>query len=181
MTAGIVGLGLIGGSFVKAYHEAGVRVLAWNRSGTTTDYALACGEVDAVLTNDNMQECDIILICVYPEAAAEYLERMAPFIRKDAVVVDACGTKKKVCNLCRPIAKKYGIQYIGGHPMAGTHKSGYKYAKSTMFRNAPMVLVPDGNGQADLIQRAEELLAPVGFGVFSVTSAEAHDKMIAFT
>ena len=60
MTAGIAGLGLIGGSFVKAYHKAGQRVLAYNRSQDILDFAVMSGDADAVLTKDNVPECDII-------------------------------------------------------------------------------------------------------------------------
>lgn len=181
MIAGIVGLGLIGGSFAKAYHEAGETVYAFNRSKEVLDFAMLEGTVAAPLTDDNIGECDIIIISVFPEAAAEYLEKMAPHISKNTIVIDACGTKRKVTELCFPIAEKYGITYIGGHPMAGTQFSGYKYARANMYHNAPMVLVPPRFDDIELLSRAEKLLAPCGFGRYSVTTAEDHDKMIAFT
>ena len=105
MTAGIVGLGLIGGSFAKAYHKAGERVLACNRSKDILNFAIINGDVDAELNSDNIEECDIIIICIYPEAAMAWLASMAPYIRKDTIVMDACGTKRKVCELCFPIAQ----------------------------------------------------------------------------
>lgn len=181
MTAGIVGLGLIGGSFVKAYHAAGERVLAWNRSKAVLDFALLSGEVDAPLTEENISECDIIIISVFPEAAAGWLEKMGPFIGSRPVVIDACGTKRKICGLCFPIAEKYGITYLGGHPMAGTHQSGWKYARANLYHNAPMVIVPPRFDDIELLDRVKNLLAPCGFGRFSVTTAENHDRMIAFT
>jgi len=181
MTAGIVGLGLIGGSFAKAYHAAGHRVLAWNRSKSVLDFALLSGEVDAPLTEDNISECDIVIISVFPEAAAGWLEKMGPHIGSRPVVIDACGTKRKICGLCFPIAEKYGITYLGGHPMAGTHQSGWKYARANLYHNAPMVLVPPRFDDIVLLDRVKKLLEPCGFGRFSVTSAENHDRMIAFT
>ena len=65
--------------------------------------------------------------------------------------------------------------------MAGTHNSGFKYATATMFHNAPMVLVPENHNDIQLLSRVKELLAPAGFSRFSVTTAEQHDEMIAFT
>jgi prephenate dehydrogenase len=65
--------------------------------------------------------------------------------------------------------------------MAGTHYSGYKYSKATMFKGAPMVLVPSTFGDIDLLQRLKKILEPAGFGKYSFTTAEEHDKMIAFT
>ena len=181
MIAGIVGLGLIGGSFAKAYHEHGDTVYAFNRGKNTLDFAMLSGNVDEVLTKENISKCDIIIIAVYPEAAAAYLEEMAPYIGSGPVVIDACGTKRKVCSLCFPIAEKYGLTYLGGHPMAGTHNSGFKYSRANMFHNAPMVIVPPTFDNIELLGRVKELLAPCGFGCISVTTAEEHDKMIAFT
>lgn len=181
MTAGIVGLGLIGGSFAKAYHAAGETVYAWNRSRDTLDFAMLSGDVDAALTKENIGSCDIIILAVFPEAAAAFLEEMAPFIGKKPLVMDACGTKRKVCSLCFPIAEKHGFTYMGGHPMAGTQYSGFKYAKANMFKAQPMVLVPPTYDDIELLDRAKMLLAPCGFGRYSVTTADRHDEMIAFT
>ena len=78
-------------------------------------------------------------------------------------------------------AKKYGFSFIGGHPMAGTQYSGIKHARATLFKNAPMVLVPPVFDDIALLDKIKQLLAPAGFGRFSVTTAERHDEMIAFT
>ena len=181
MIAGIVGLGLIGGSFAKAYHAAGVEVFAFDCDRSVLDFAMLSGTVDRELTRENIGQCDIVIVAIYPEAAAQYLEEMAPYIGKKPVVIDTCGTKRKVCELCVPIAEKYGFTYIGGHPMAGTQYSGFKYARANLFHNAPMVLVPARFDDIELLGRAEELLTPVGFNKYSVTTAEEHDEMIAFT
>ena len=181
MTVGIVGLGLIGGSFVKAYHQAGHRVLAWNRSTSTLDFAMLSGEVDGALDKESVSDCDLILLCIYPEAAISWLEEYAPFIGTKPVVLDCCGTKRVVCSACFSIAEQWGFTYLGGHPMAGTHQSGYKYARASMFRGAPMVIVPPRFDDIELLSRVKELLSPAGFARFSVTTAEKHDEMIAFT
>ena len=181
MTVGIVGLGLIGGSFAKAYHEAGETVLACNRTEDTLKFAMLSGAVDGELTEENIGSCDLVIIAVFPEAAEAFLRRMAPHIGKKPVVIDACGTKRKICSMCFPIAEEYGITYLGGHPMAGTHKSGFKYARANLFHNAPMVIVPPSFDDIELLDRVKTLLAPVGFGSISVTTAEKHDELIAFT
>lgn len=181
MTVGIVGLGLIGGSFAKAYHEAGETVLACNRTEDTLRFAMLSGAVDGELTEENIGSCDIVIIAVFPEAAEAFLRRMAPHIGKKPVVIDACGTKRKICSMCFPIAEEYGFTYLGGHPMAGTHKSGFKYARANLFHNAPMVIVPPSFDDIELLGRVKTLLAPVGFGSISVTTAEKHDELIAFT
>lgn len=181
MTVGIVGLGLIGGSFAKAYHEAGARVLAHNRSRSTLEFAMLSGAVDGELTRENIGQCDLVLVAVYPQAALAYLEEMGPYIGSGPVVMDCCGTKRVICQGAFPLARRYGFTFLGGHPMAGTQYSGFKYARSNLYHNAPMVIVPPDFDDIVLLERAKELLAPAGFGRISITTAEKHDQMIAFT
>ena len=181
MTVGIVGLGLIGGSFAKAYHAAGHTVLAFDIDRSTYDFALLSGTVNGPLTDETLSTCDLILIAVIPSAAVDYLKHHAAHIGPKPVVIDCCGTKRVVCAACFPLAKEHGFTYLGGHPMAGTHNSGFKYATPTMFHNAPMVLVPENHNDIQLLSRVKDLLAPAGFSRFSITTAEQHDEMIAFT
>ena len=181
MTLGVVGLGLIGGSFVKAYHEAGHRVLTWNRSPTILDYAILSGEADGRLDRDTAKDCDLILLCLFPEAAVAWLREMAPCIGPKPLVMDCCGIKRAVCAAGFPLAEEYGFTFLGSHPMAGSQFSGYKHARADLYRGVPMVLVPPRFDDIELLSRAKALLAPAGFGHFSVTTAEKHDKSIAFT
>lgn len=181
MIVGIVGLGLIGGSFAKAYHKAGWKVLAHNRSRSVLDFAKISGAVDDELTKENIAQCDLVLVTVYPAAAVSYIEEMAEHIGKKPIVIDCCGTKRIVCEACFPIAEKYGFTYLGGHPMAGNQYSGFKYADADLYRDAPMVIVPPDFNNIVLLSKVKELLAPAGFGQISVTTAEKHDEMIAFT
>lgn len=138
MTVGIVGLGLIGGSFAKAYHAAGATVLACNRSRSVLDFAMMSGAVDGELTQDNVSACDLVLIALYPEATVDWFRRMAAHIGSHPVVVDCGGTKRTICAACFPIAQAHGVTFLGGHPMAGTQFSGFKNAKADLFHGAPM-------------------------------------------
>lgn len=180
-TVGILGLGLIGGSFAKAYHAAGWTVLAADRDAAILSFAQMSGAVDGTLGAENAAQCDLILACICPEAAIAELTGLAPHIGEKPVVIDCCGTKRVVCEALFPVAEQYGFTYLGGHPMAGSHHSGFKYARENLYHNAPMVLVPPSFDDIALLQRVKELLAPVGFGHISVTTAQAHDEMIAFT
>lgn len=180
-TVGILGLGLIGGSFAKAYHAAGWTVLAADRDAAILSFAQMSGAVDRTLGAENAAQCDLILACICPEAAIAELTGLAPHIGEKPVVIDCCGTKRVVCEALFPVAEQYGFTYLGGHPMAGSYHSGFKYARENLYHNAPMVLVPPSFDDIALLQRVKELLAPAGFGHISVTTAQAHDEMIAFT
>lgn len=183
-TVGIVGLGLIGGSMARAYKlysDSDCQVLGMDRDKATLDVAMLTGAVDRPLTVDNIGACELLLIALFPGATVDFLRENASRISPDALVIDLCGIKQMVCEACFPLAKQYGFTYIGGHPMAGTHKSGFSASRAELFRGAPMVLVPPRFDDIALLERAKRALAPAGFGHLSVTTAQAHDAMIAFT
>lgn len=181
MTVGIVGLGLIGGSFAKAYSGQGHTVLGYDTDPSVLEFARLSGACAGVLTDETLCQCDLILLAVCPQAAIDYLTAHAGSIGAHPIVIDCCGVKRQVCAACFPLAKAHGFTYLGGHPMAGNHNSGFKYASETLFRRAPMVIVPEDFNDIALLSRVKELLAPAGFGRISVTTAEEHDRVIAFT
>ena len=181
MRAGIVGLGLIGGSFAKAYSVAGHTVCAFDTDKTVLSFAMLSNAVQEELTDDNLKDCDIILICVYPEAALRFMEEKGPLFGEKPVVIDCCGTKRNIVDKGRELAKKYNFTYVGGHPMAGTQFSGFKYAKEDLYFGAPMVLIPEKNDDIIFLDKLTQLLSPAGFARFTVTTPETHDRVIAFT
>ena len=181
MTVGVLGLGLIGGSMVKAFARAGHRVLAWDTNADSMEFSMISGAVADVLNENTVGSCDLILLCIFPDGSADWLEKHAPFVSKDTLVMDCCGTKARICARCFPIAEKYGFTYVGGHPMAGTQFSGFKHSRASMFVGAPMVLVPPKYDDIALLQRVKDMLEPCKFGSFSVSTAEEHDRTIAFS
>ena len=181
MIVGIVGLGLISGSMAKAYAAARWTVLADNRNKTILDFAMLHGVVDGELNETNLKACDLILVGLPPEASIQWIRDHAPQIAPHTMVMDLCGTKRVLCEAVFPLAEQFGFTFVGGHPMAGTHLAGYKNAFATLFVGAPMVLVPPAGHDMQLLDRCKTLLAPAGFGKFSVTTAAEHDRMIAFT
>lgn len=181
MNIGIVGLGLIGGSFAKAYHKAGHTVYAYDTDSTILGFSQVQGVVAGVLDEETIPKCDLIMIAVLPNQAIEYFEKHAHMFSPNTIIMDACGTKMQVCEACFEIAARYQLTFIGGHPMAGMHKSGFKNATAELFCGAPMVLVPPVFDDPALLAKVESLLLPAGFSSFAVTTAKAHDEMIAFT
>lgn len=181
MKVGILGLGLIGGSLARAYALAGHTVYAANRRESILSFAMLSGAVHGKLDEDTIPQCDLILLAIYPGGCAQWLEENGHLVTKDTLVLDCCGIKQEVCARCFPVAEQYGFTFVGGHPMAGSQFSGFKYSRADLYKGAPMVLVPPRYDDIDLLQRVKDALAPCEFGMFSVTSAEEHDKMIAFT
>ncbi len=181
MTTGIVGLGLIGGSMAKAYKAAGHTVYVANRTRSTADFAVLAGAADGILDEKTIPQCELILVTVYPDSTVEWIDEHKDVIAKGAFVIDCCGIKRSVCERCFPIAEAAGFEFVGGHPMAGTQFSGFKYSFPTLFKGAPMVLVPKKGADMAYLTRVKELLSPAGFGRYSVTDAGTHDRLIGFT
>ena len=181
MKVGILGLGLIGGSLARAYALEGHTVYAIQRKEAMLSFAMLAGAVHGKLNEETIPECDLILLAIYPDGSASWLEKNAHLVSKNALVIDCCGIKTEVCRRCFPLAQQYGFTFIGGHPMAGSQFSGFKYSRADLFEGAPMVLVPPVFDDIHLLDRAKEALRPCHFGSYSVTTAQEHDKMIAFT
>lgn len=181
MNVGILGLGLIGGSMARAFSKAGHKVFAADRDNMILDFAQLAGVVAGRLDPETLPQCELILLCVFADASADWLESNAASIAPSALVMDCCGIKKRICDRCFPLAEKYGFTFVGGHPMAGSHHSGFKASRSNLFQGAPMVIVPPRFDDPELLQWVKDALSPCGFKSFSVTTAEEHDRLIAFT
>ena len=181
MKVGILGLGLIGGSMARAYAKTGHTVYAAEKNADMLAFAQLAGAVHGVLDESSIGSCDLLLLAIYPDGCAAWLEENAHLVSRDALVLDLCGTKENICCRCFPLAEKHGFIFVGGHPMAGSHFSGFKYSRSNLFQGAPMVLVPPVFDDMQLLQRVKDTLSPCGFGRFSVCTAPEHDRLIAFT
>ena len=181
MNIGIVGLGLIGGSLARAYRKDGHTVYGFDTDDAILGFAQLSDVVCGVLDEASMRLCDAVIIAVNPGDAVAYLETAAPRVEKNTIVFDCCGVKRFVCERCFPLAERYGFTFVGGHPMAGNHMAGFKNSRANLFRVASMILVPPVYDDAALFGRIEDLLRPVGFGRLTVTTAEKHDEMIAFS
>ena len=182
MNVGIVGLGLIGGSMAKSIKaRTGHTVYGIARSEETLMMARMCGAIDAPLTQENLSQCDLILIAIRPAAAIEWVRRNAADISKSAVVVDMCGVKRVVVDGIAPIAVQYGFAYIGGHPMAGKERGGFTSATEDLYVGASMILTPDKRTDMQLLETLKTFFLDIGFAGLTFSDPEEHDRIIAYT
>ena len=182
MNVGIVGLGLIGGSMAKSIKaRTGHTVYGIARSEETLMMARMCGAIDAPLTDENLPQCDLILIAIRPGAAIEWTRRHAELISKSATLVDLCGVKRVVVDALAPIAEKHGFAYIGGHPMAGKERGGFTSATEDLFVGASMILTPDKRTDMQLLETLKSFFLDIGFAGLTFSDPEEHDRIIAYT
>lgn len=180
MDIAVVGLGLIGGSFVKAFTAAGHRVHVWNRTRATAERAVAEGEAQDVLADD-FSVADVIVVALPPNRIVDWIDAHAASFKSGAVVVDAAGVKADICTALSKYAFQDRWTFVGGHPMAGKEVSGWENATPHLFHGASMILTPYpscGRGPLDLL---DGLFREIGFTHVVHTTPEHHDRMIALT
>lgn len=182
MNIGIVGLGLIGGSMAKSIHLRTAHTI-WgiDPKSETMSMARLCGAIDAPLTDENLPECDLILVAVRPGIAIEWIRAHAHLISKSAILVDLCGVKRIVVDAVTPIAKERGFTYIGGHPMAGRELSGFTAATDCLYVGASMILTPEPDTDLAKLDILKNFFIDIGFAQLTYSTPEEHDRIIAFT
>lgn len=182
MLVGIVGLGLMGGSLAKAI-SIGTEHTVWgtNRSPDPVKKALELGAIEKELTPDNLNECDLVIICLYPDATIDYIKRNAKLFKKGAVIMDISGVKRYVCNALEDVTKENGFIFVGAHPMAGFHQSGFEYSSEKMFNNSSMILTPYEYTPKEAVELIKDLFLKIGFTNIQMSTPDEHDKIIAFT
>lgn len=181
MEIAVIGLGLIGGSIAKALKQNTAHtVTGFDRDEDTLLDALSLGAIDRTGTPALLREADVVYVCLYPEAVAEFLKTHGGRFRADCVVTDTCGVKGGVSEVCAEIARENGFSYVGGHPMAGKERSGFAASEAGLFFGASYILTPLGAPEG-AVETLSSLAESMGFGCVKITSPAHHDRMIAFT
>ena len=126
----IVGLGLIGGSFARAFKKyTDYTVIGFNRTQSTAEKALADGAIDAIGTPEDLKEVDIVLLSMYPKVSCDFVEKHIETFKPGCIITDDCGIKSYLVERLTPLCQAHGLYFVGGHPMAGTSSSGIKNSR----------------------------------------------------
>lgn len=174
----IIGLGLIGGSLAKAFRHEFTNLRIYAVDNCTESLRLA--EREGVL-NKGFNNCceeiwnsDIIFICTPVSKTIEYVNELSSKIKKGSILTDVASTKGELFNYIDGLASP--PLFVGGHPMAGTEKSGYINSIAHMFENAYYVLTPTKSSSEDAISTLEKFLRKIGALPIVVSSRE-HDTV----
>ncbi|NUQ69281.1 MAG: prephenate dehydrogenase/arogenate dehydrogenase family protein [Chthonomonadales bacterium] len=175
----IIGLGLIGSSIGLALKRAAprTRIVGLDRSPTSADTALRIGAVDRVTEHGSeaVQRSDVIIIATPIDTVVDVAGAIIPYVRDDAAVTDVGGTKERIVRECEPLL---GGRFVGGHPMAGSERSGPSAARPDMFRHAPWLLTPTPATQSWALDRITGLVATLGARPSYISPAQ-HDRLQA--
>ena len=181
-TIAVVGLGLIGGSMAKAMKQyTDHTVYGLDTDEKILSAAKQSGAIDDVLTHETIGQCHMVIVALYPKQTIEFVKTHVDLFQKGAVIVDCAGTKTRVCENLSLLAHENGFYFIGGHPMAGTEKSGFDYSFPELFKGASMIICEDKYTLPQIIDELKTVFISLGFGRLQLTNAVKHDEIIAYT
>lgn len=172
----IIGLGLIGGSLAKAFRQENKSLKIYAMDNCTA--SLKQSEAEGVIDRGFGECCfeiwssDIIFICTPIRKTMEFITQLSGNVRENCIITDVASTKSEICLYIEGLEKP--PIFIGGHPMAGTEKSGYSNAFAHLFENAYYVLTPTNTSTEAAISTLEELLKSIG-ALPIIVSPEEHD------
>lgn len=182
MKIAIVGLGLIGASFCKAFKEKTEHtVLGLDNDPAVLEKAAKMGIIDRVLEPSGLAEMDLTIVALYPEQAIAFLLEHVGEFRRGSTVIDVCGVKAKVVNAVDSVFHRSGVHYVGTHPMAGREFSGIDYSSAGLYDGASFILTPTSRSNPDSVEQLAGLAMTIGFGQVVSSSPEEHDRVIAYT
>ncbi|MDN4608731.1 prephenate dehydrogenase [Sporosarcina highlanderae] len=178
----IIGLGLIGGSLSLALKRSiqELHIIGFDRSYATADEAYRRGIIDSIAPSAKSacEKADIIIFATPVNTTVVLLEEASTWKLKDGVILtDTGSTKKPIMEAAKVLTDK-GLTFIGGHPMAGSHKSGISAAKEHLFENAYYILTPTIDATSEQIDELSNLLKSTK-GKIVVLNADEHDHMTA--
>lgn len=178
----VVGLGLMGGSMAMALKKyTDNEIYGYNRTKSVAERAVNDGVLHGIADENIISQADIMIISLYPQATVDFLIENMPKMKKGAIIVDFVGVKEYMDKQLTEPAKKAGVHFIGGHPMAGKEFSGYAFADADLFQGASMILVPNDSSPLWAVDEMDALFNSLGFAQVVRCSPSQHDSMIAFT
>lgn len=176
LTVAIVGLGLIGGSLARVLSRRGYRVVGLDRRAGVLRAARRAGAI-ALAARDPCQaaaEADLVVLAAAPEANLALLRRLARCAPPRLVVTDVSSVKRPICAEAR---RHPGLAFVGGHPLAGSERSGFAASGARLFRGRVWALTPSRDARALRLVRA--MVRAAGARPLLVAPAE-HDRAVAF-
>lgn len=180
MIYGIVGLGVMGGSFAKRLKELDETVYGVDLNGDAIKEAKAQGIIDkgSVEAQDVLSDCDVVIFCLYPTKIGPFMEQHKGDFKAGAVLLEISGVKSGITGPLHEMCPK-DCELVSIHPMCGRESQGLAYSDAKIFAGANFLIIPRNN-RKETLNGVHELAQRLGCGTISEIGPEDHDRMIAF-
>lgn len=179
---GLIGCGLMGGSFALALKEAGLvkRVVGYSKSPSTTERARLLGIIDIEAPSALMavSGADIVLIAVPVASTEASFKAIKHLVTPDMLIMDVGSTKRDVIDAARRALREHVGLFVPAHPIAGKEVSGVENADAQLYVGKQVILTPIERTLAPQLQKAQELWTRLGCKVLTMTP-EQHDAAYA--
>lgn len=180
LEVGFIGLGLIGGSLAKTIRKfyPSCTILAFDCDETAIDLAVAEGTIDHICRqiDSSFSNCDYLFLCAPVAYNIINLDKMKAILKKDCILSDVGSVKTAIHE--KIIELGLESYFIGGHPMAGSEKTGYSYASAHMFENAYYILTPSASVAEEKVQQYEAFVQSL-VAIPLVLDYKEHDYIVA--
>lgn len=179
-TYGFIGLGLIGGSIARGLKRAdqNIKIMAYMRTKSKLEQAMQDGTIDEILNgiDERLSECDVVFLCTPVEYNASYLQKIRPFLKQGAILTDVGSTKTNI----HKTVSELGMEdvFVGGHPMAGSEKTGYENSTDHLLENAYYIISPTAKNTPEQIERMRQIALALR-SIPLVLNYEEHDFSVA--
>ncbi|NOQ93235.1 MAG: prephenate dehydrogenase/arogenate dehydrogenase family protein, partial [Methylophaga sp.] len=180
----VIGVGLIGGSLSLALKEAGAvgEVVGYSRTESVRQEALTLGVIDRAASSisDAVKDADVIFLAVPMAAMESVLIELAEHISDNAIITDGGSAKGQLVDIARCVLGDKMSQFVPGHPIAGTEKSGPSAAFATLYQDHRVVLTPVEETNSDALDTVRKMWQQTGAEVFDM-DVKHHDVVLAAT
>lgn len=176
----IIGLGVLGGSYVQALSAKGYACTGIDSNPETIDYALEKGWIVKGGTAPSLvSDADIVVCALYPHVFVQWIKDNQKYIKSHALLTDVTGVKREVIHDINEELRD-DVEFISCHPMAGRESRGIHYADASRFKDANFIIVPTSENSEEAVNTMHQMAEILGFTHISILTADEHDRMIGF-
>lgn len=176
----VVGLGVLGGSYIKGFYQAGYSVYGIDVDPSAVAYAVKMhwikeGSTDASLVQDS----DIVISALYPHVFESWVKENQHYFKPGTLLTDVTGIKREIISRINADLRS-DVEFIACHPMAGREYRGIQYADCNLFTKANFIIVPTEKNSEEARTTARDIAEILKFSRISELSPDQHDVMIGF-
>jgi len=183
MTVGIIGLGLIGGSYARGLRKLRVKhLIGIDVDETALQQALSEKVIDEACTtgSEALQQAEILIFCLPDQVMVRFIRDNVRYFHPQVVLTDVSGIKGHTAEQIQPLLSA-GMDFISGHPMAGREGKGFSQSDAAIFDKANYILVPHKENHREHIELIRQLALALGCRHIAEVTPQEHDRMIAYT